>query len=230
MALRKQRVQFEKSVRPLHWAIVLAWLLMGSGARAMGGHFDVDDATVLAPGRCQIELWAVRGESARALHAGPACRVGPVELGLVLDRLSNDEERDRVLGTQLKVATTWLPQLEVGFVVSALRDTTRDVTLLTAYAPATWLVSESVQLHANLGADRFSNQEATLRVGAAGEWAIDSRITLLAERLRVFGLITTRLGVRFALGEHASVDFSGARISGSGHRLWGLGWSWEFGR
>ena len=230
MALRKQRVQFEMSVRPLHWAVALAWLLVASGARAMGGHFDVDDATVLAPGRCQIELWAVRGESARALHAGPACRVGPVELGLVLDRLSNDEERNRVLGTQFKVATTWLPQLEVGFVVSALRDTTRDVTLLTVYAPATWLVSESVQLHANIGADRFSNRDATLRIGAAGEWAIDSRVTLLAERLQVFGLITTRVGVRVALGEHASVDFSGARISGSGNRLWGLGWSWEFGR
>jgi hypothetical protein len=33
----------------------------------MGGHFDVDDAAVLAPGRCQIELWAVRGDiSARS--------------------------------------------------------------------------------------------------------------------------------------------------------------------
>ena len=231
MALpRQQRVHNERAVRLAHHAIVLAWLLVGSAARAMGGHFDVDDATVLAPGRCQIELWAVRGESARALHAGPACRVGPVELGFVLDRLSNDEERNRVLGTQLKVATTWLPQLEVGFVVSALRDTTRDVTLLTAYAPATWLISESVQLHANLGADRFSNREATVRIGAAGEWAVDSRVSLLAERLRVFGLITTRLGVRFALGEHASVDLSGARISGSGSRLWGLGWTWEFGR
>jgi hypothetical protein len=230
MALQTQRVQIERAVRPAHRASVLAWLLVGSGARAMGGHFDVDDATVLAPGRCQIELWAVRGESVRALHAGPACRVGPVELGLVLDRLSDHEERDRVLGAQFKVATTWAPQLEVAFVVSALRDTTRDVTLLTVYAPATWLVSESVQLHANLGADRFSNRDATLRAGVAGEWALDSRVTLLAERLRVFGLITTRVGVRFALSEHASVDFSGARISGSGNRLWGLGWTWEFGR
>ena len=211
-------------------AVVAAGLLMGSAAGAMGGHFDVDDAAVLAPGRCQIELWTVRGEAVRSVHAGPACRAGPVEVGLVLERLSSDEERDNVLGAQLKVATGWLPQLDVGLAVAALRDTTRGVSLLTAYVPMTWSIGDTVQLHANVGADRFSNRGATRRLGVAGEWALDPRIALLAERFQAFELIVTRVGLRFAIGEHASIDVSGARISGSGNRLWGLGWSWEFGR
>lgn len=223
-------MQIEMGVRPRRRVVALLWLLVGSQAGAMGGHFDVDDAAVLAPGRCQIELWALRGESLRSLHAGPACRAGPVELGLVLERLSVDEERDSVLGAQLKVATAWLPQLDVGFVVSALHDTTRGVSLLTAYVPLTWSVGDSVQLHANLGADRFSNRGTTHRLGVAGEWAFDPRATLLAERIHALELIVTRAGLRVALGEHASVDLSAARVSGSGNRLWGLGWSWEFGR
>ena len=230
MAQTREWMRSEMAHRARRWAVVAAGMLMSSAACAMGGHFDVDDAAVLAPGRCQIELWTLHGESARSAHAGPACRAGPVELGLVFDRLSSDQERDNVLGAQLKVATAWLPHLDIGFALAALRDTTRGVSLLTAYVPVTWSVGDTVRLHANLGADRFSNRGATRRLGVAGEWAFDPRVTLLAEHFQAFELIATRVGLRFALGEHASIDLSEARISGSGNRLWGLGWSWEFGR
>jgi hypothetical protein len=199
-------------------------------ASAMGGHFDVDDAGVLAPERCQVELWTVRGESTRVLHAGPACRVGAVELGLIFDRLLNDERHDSIAGAQLKWVGAWLPSVDGGVVVAAARDTTRDESLVTAYVPVTWSVRPALQLHANLGIDRVGGSAQTRRVGAAGEWTLDDRFTLLAERFRTFGVMATRLGLRVAFGEHASVDLSGARVSGSGNRLWGLGWSWEFGR
>ncbi|WP_269758539.1 hypothetical protein [Variovorax sp. E3] len=59
------------------------------GAQA-AGHFDVDDAGTLDPGQCQYETWWGRTgtEPVTGFHFGPACRVGPVELGLNFDRTS----------------------------------------------------------------------------------------------------------------------------------------------
>jgi hypothetical protein len=210
--------------------IALAVASAAGAASAMGGHFDVDDAAVLAPERCQIELWTTGGESARAWHAGPACRLGAVELGLILDQVSTGERRDPVAGAQLKWVGAWLPRVEGVVVVAAARNTTRGESLVTAYVPVTWSVSAALQLHANLGVDRTGGSAHTRRLGAAGEWALDHRVTLLAERFRTFGVVATRLGLRVALGEQTSVDLSGARVSGSGNRVWGLGWNWEFGR
>ena len=37
---------------------IACWWWMSAGAAcAAGGHFDIDDASVLAPGRCQVETW-----------------------------------------------------------------------------------------------------------------------------------------------------------------------------
>src|SRR5262245_38936155 len=196
----------------------------------MGGHFDVDDASVLAPGRCQVELWALRGEEARLGHIGPACRVGPVEVGLTLERLSNAGEHATLAGAQVKWVTSLSSQVDIGVAAATLHDTTRGGDLFTAYVPLTWSVSDAVQLHANLGADRNRDGRTTSRLGVAGEWALDQRVTLLGERFRLLDVIATRVGLRFALGEQASIDVSGARISGSGNRVWGLGLTFEFGR
>jgi hypothetical protein len=216
------------SRRPCGVAVALA--LAASNAAAMGGHFDVDDATVLDPGRCQVELWALHGEDARLGHVGPACRVGPVEVGLTLERLSNGAEYASLLGAQVKWVGALAPQLDIGAVAAAAHDATRGGDLFTVYVPLTWSVSEAVQLHANAGADRNREGRTTSRLGVAGEWALDQRFTLLAERFRLFDAIATRAGLRIALGDPASIDFSGARISGSGHRVWGLGLTFEFGR
>lgn len=210
--------------------IALALALFAANAAAMGGHFDVDDAAVLAPGRCQVELWALRGEAARLAHLGPACRAGPVEVGLTLDRLSDGGEHATLAGAQIKWVTTLAPQVDVGAVAALTHDTTRGGDLFTVYAPLTWSVGEAVHLHANAGVDRNREGRTTSRLGVAGEWALDPRVTLLGERFRLFGAIATRAGVRIALGEQTSIDLSGARISGSGNRVWGLGLTFEFGR
>ena len=62
-----------------------------------GGHFDVDDAAMVEPGRCQVETWWLRAPAAvtTLLHLGPACRVGPLELGLNLDRVAATGETTR---------------------------------------------------------------------------------------------------------------------------------------
>lgn len=126
--------------------------------------------------------------------------------------------------------TDWLPDVSVGVVAAASRDTTSGVNLVTAYVPVTWSLGSAVQVNVNLGLDHLSNRGNTSRLGIAGEWALDERFTLLAERLHAFDVILTRIGVRIAVGEQASVDLSGGRISGSGNRLWGLGLTVEFGR
>ncbi|HEU5294733.1 MAG TPA: hypothetical protein VFU71_08080 [Burkholderiaceae bacterium] len=218
------------SALPRAAAVAIVCVLAAHTAAAMGGHFDVDDASVLAPGRCQVELWALHGEEARLGHVGPACRVGPVELGLSLERVSGDDGRVNLVGAQIKWVTTLWPQVDAGIAVSALRDTTRGRELYTVYAPVTWSLSRAVQLHANVGGDRNGEGRHTSRLGVAGEWTIDERFTLLGERFRLLDAIATRAGVRIALGEQASIDVSGARISGSGNRVWGLGLTVEFGR
>ena len=209
-------------------ALALAGVV--TGAAAAGGHFEVDDAALLPPQRCQVELWALRGEVLRLAHFGPACRVGPVEVGLAFDRLSEDAQHDAIAGIQVKWATALAPQLEVGLVASASRDTTRGVNLWTVYAPLTWSATDSLQLHANLGGDSLGQRGTTKRLGIGGDWAPDRRFTLLAERLWALDVAVTRVGLRVAVGESATIDASGARLSGSGNRIWGLGLAFEFGR
>ena len=57
-------------------------------AHAAGGHHAVDDAAILEPGECQVETWAdrERGGDRTLVHVGPACRIGPLEIGVNLDR------------------------------------------------------------------------------------------------------------------------------------------------
>lgn len=211
-------------------AAVLTLSLLTCRAAAMGGHFEVDDAAVLEPGRCQVEVWALRGEDARLAHVGPACRAGLLELGLNIDRVWGDERAANIVGAQAKWVTTLWPQVDGGLVASALRDTTHGTWLHTVYVPISWTVSAAIALHANVGGDRSSEGRRTSRLGVAGEWSIDERFTVLAERFRLLDAIATRIGLRVVLGEQASIDFSGARVSGSGNRVWGLGLTIEFGR
>src|SRR5947207_2801992 len=80
-------------------------VLLASHVQA-GGHFDVDDAGTVDPGQCLVEVWASRTGTRPALdgqHLGPACRVGPVELGLNVDRFSRSGDRSQVFtGPQVK--------------------------------------------------------------------------------------------------------------------------------
>ena len=223
-------MQIVVSVRPHRPAVTLVLALAGSAASAMGGHFDVDDAFVLAPERCQVELWTLQGESLHSAHLGPACRAGPLEVGVILERLSGGGLADRIAGAQLKAVTNWLPDVNVGLVAAASRDTTKGVNLLTAYVPLTWSLSNALQVHANLGVDRLGERGRSRRVGIAGEWAFADGITLLAEHFSALDLTLTRCGLRIALGEQASLDLSAARVSNTGNRLWGLGLNFEFGR
>jgi hypothetical protein len=205
-----------------------------SGSRAAGGHFDVDDATVLDPGRCQVETWIARvpAEAATVFHVGPACRVGPIEIGLNFDQLRVTDEARNGLGPQLKwVADPLVGSVSAGVVWGAYFDLTRGGRpLQTLYTPFTWAATETLRLNANAGADWGFSGVRTRRIGASGEWAANETLTLIAERLSFSGAWSSRLGARFAVSESVSVDLSAARISPSASRVYVIGLNHDFAR
>jgi len=62
-------------------AIALAVMAAASAAQTAGGHFSVDDASLVEPGRWEQETWYSRSRrGADLLHAGFNFRVGAIEL------------------------------------------------------------------------------------------------------------------------------------------------------
>ena len=223
-----------RRLRPPHFVLHAA-LALAAGSAGAGGHFDVDDADTLAPGRCQVELWAGRAEASSTgfQHVGPACRVGPVELGLNLDRASSPDGRSRAVGPALK--WTWYGQPDdplraaVEFTVAwDLRNHGRPSRQWLL--PLTWQPLPSLQVHANLGADwAVGTGVRTRRLGAAAEWAVDEKLSFILERNRAQGAWTTRGGLRFGLAPELTLDVSAARVRAGG-AIYTVGLSYEFGR
>jgi len=201
---------------------------------AAGGQFDVDDAAILEPGRCQVETWFSRlpAEAGTVFRIGPACRVGPIEVGLNFDHLRGLDQSRNGLGPQLKWATDPLScPLSAGVVWGAYFDLTRGGRpLQTLYAPVTWQVGETLRLNANAGVDRGFTGVQTRRLGASGEWDVDSALTLIAERLTLSGDRISRLGARFNLSESVSLDLSAARVTPSTTRIYMIGLNHDFAR
>ncbi|MDM0114123.1 hypothetical protein QTI66_18360 [Variovorax sp. J22R133] len=217
------------------WAFLgAAWL--ASHAQA-GGHFDVDDAGTLDPGQCQYEIWA--GHSTRRVvnffHLGPACRVGPVELGINYDALRGTDDRLDLLGPQVK--WTFFGQspdavLAAALSVGVFHDLRQGGRWGAQWVvPVTWHVSEPFFVHANLGQDWSPGDGArTPRAGIAIEWTLNPQFSLIGEYNRAFELTTTRAGLRYSITPLISVDVSLARIGPNGVRAFVVGLNHEFKR
>ena len=205
-----------------------------SSVSAMGGHFDVDDAAVLAAGRCQVEIWAalarVRGQHGQ--HAGPGCRIGPVELGINVDRAVEQGLRESNATAQLKwVVDPVLPHLSAGLVVGIGRQLGQGGgATASLFTPVTVFASEEWQFHFNVGTDRSADGVRTRRVGLAGEWVVSDRFSVIAEHIRLLGDSNSRIGVRVGLGDTTSIDMSLARTVNGRDRRWSVGLNQEFGR
>ena len=214
------------------WFFVLTPLALV--AHAAGGHHEVDDATVLDPGRCQVEAWAIDGRqpALRALHLGSACRFGPIEWGLGLDGLRQGGKGATSAGPQLKWVSELIPQrLAVGFVTGTTWQLHgKALAVTTTYVPMTaWLgPGGSLQLHANLGQDREAGVGVRRRWGVAMDWSVDDKLLLTAERRSQLAQALTRCGARWNLTPLSSLDFSVGR--GSGATLIAIGFSQEWQR
>ncbi len=222
---------------PCYWLSLAVGILgLSLQARAAGGHHAVDDAAMLEPGQCQLETWVDRdSHGARSLiHLGPACRIGPIELGLNLDGIdSTDMGATTVIGPQIKWAHPLTETLSAGVVLGAnWQDRSPSFVASTLVFPLTWQSSDTVTLHINVGRDfRRGGEPDTNRAGAAVEWAPLPTWSFLAERWREGDADLWRAGARYAVSQSVSIDVSRAQgLHGSEPAAWTLGLNWAFAR
>ena len=213
---------------------LFANLAASPGAHA-AGHFDVDDASTLDPGQCQYETWWGRTgvEPVTGFHFGPACRVGPVELGLNFDRTSVSGVHSVTGGPQLKwnfygqaADAPFSAAVSMGAVFDLKRGGRAGGQFVV---PLTWRPLESLQIHANAGADWANGTGArTPRGGIGVEWALNDTVSLIAERNRAAGLWTSRIGGRFSFTPLISLDVSASRTGPRHVRGVAVGLNHEF--
>ena len=213
--------------------LVICWgLWSGTAALAAGGHHAVDDAAMLEPGQCQLELWLEEGDDRRRLqHAGPACRLGAVELGLNLDRSrTRGEPRLSSWGPQLKWVTALRPGLAVGAVWAATwQDRGPRLAGQSLLLPLSWQAGESLALHLNIGRDFRRGAADVTRRGLALEWTPLPQWQGLGEYFHDGQRGHARLGLRYLASDTLSWDLSRARPRGAaGGAWWSLGISWTF--
>ena len=220
-------------------ALATALCLLAGGDAWAGGHLDVDDSGTLDPGQCQYEAWFGRTgvEPVRVWHLGPACRIGPFEVGLNIDRLAVGDNRDWVLGPQLK----WLFWGDANSVWSAAVSATASFEVRHRHGrpggqlllPVTWHPDRSLWVHGNIGVDwALGNGAHTPRGGVGVEWAFHEKLSLIAERYKSFDAWTTRAGLRYSITPLITIDLTASRTRDGQQDVRGfvLGINHEFSR
>ena len=193
----------------------------------------MDDASMLAPGRCQVETWWTSAPgTSTAAHVGPGCRFGPVEWSVNVDRFWSPTTSSSTLGPQLKwAASPVIDRLSVGIIAAVdLRAQGDARTTRTIYLPLTWMPYRSLAVNANIGADWVGGNGRTRRLGLSGEWSASDRATVIAERFGANGEWVSRLRLRVALGAFLSLDVSAARTGPQATKLFAIGLNHDFAR
>ena len=209
--------------------------LLNLSAQAAGGHHAVDDASLLEVGTCKVESWAERETGgARSLHhVGSGCRVGPVELGLNLDKERQDgSDAASSFGPQIKWAYALTESLSIGAVASAkFNSGSPRYASTTLVIPLTWRVTDTLSGNVNWGRNFLRGGLGQPRGGISLEWAPVSDFSLVAERFREAVNNATRLGARYALTPDIKLDISRTRsLNAGGVSWWTVGVGWEFAR
>lgn len=201
---------------------------------AAGGHHGVDDAAVMDEGQCKVEGWGTRTRGdGNLLHAGGGCRVGPVELGAAAEHARSGGAWSTGYGLQVKWAAPLTQDVSVGLLAGAgwqahVHPSYYGSSLIGLL---TWKAVDSVSLHVNLGRDFVHQGKDEKRWGVAAEWFAAERWSFVAEKFAVQAVHLARIGVRHAVNESFSVDWSAARALGGGQPLiWTLGATWVFDR
>ena len=209
--------------------------LVSLSAQAAGGHHPVDDAAMLDVGKCKLEGWAERetGGARTLQHLGTGCRVGPVELGLNLEKEKQVTlDAATSFGPQIKWAFLLNDVLSVGVVASAkFNSQSPRYASSTVVLPLSWRATETLSVHANYGRNFLRGGVGQPRGGVSLEWAPITDVSLVAERFREAANNSTRLGARYALTPDVKLDISRARsLHAGGVSWWTAGVIWEFDR
>jgi hypothetical protein len=202
-------------------ALLTAGFLGAATTHAAGGHFIIDDATILDPGRCHVETW-VEHNGGTTLTLGPACHAGGVEWSLGLEGPTTGSLVTWSVAPQAKVA---FPLPDERFAVGAavglvLADQLRDFEGAYALVPFTWTAAWG-DVHLNAGYDWNRNGKDILRGGASAyaplHGPVDGVVAVFAEN----GDWSSQAGLRFWLVP-GSVSLDGSVTRGL-HRG-GDGW------
>ena len=208
-------------------AVATAVLCACAAAHAAGGHFAVDDASLLDPDRCEEETWVSRGErGTQLLHAGVNCRVGPVEL----DGAGEHSRAGDASATQWNLEVKWAHDLNeawsIGLDAQPFWSVQQDPHYVgtRSYAILTWKPTHELVLNANAGRDWLRRDHDFARGGVSFEWEAWDRWTLIGERYLETGTHYARAGTHWAGGRRWSLDLSYAhRLAGPGASTWSLG-------
>lgn len=196
-------------------------------AQAAGGHFAVDDASLLDAGACEQETW-ISGlrRGAQLLHAGVNCRVGPIEL----DGAGEHARGDGASATHWNLEFKWAHDLDaswsIGLDAQPVWSVQQDPHYVgtRSYAILTWKAAARALVNANAGRDWLRRDGDFARGGLSLEWQAVDGWTLIGERFLESGTHYARIGTHRAGERGWSADLSYAqRLAGPARSFWSLG-------
>jgi hypothetical protein len=161
-----------------------------AGVATAGAPLVTDDASVVTPGTCQVEVSGTAARGAHAFTVQPACNfVADTELAVGASRnRAGDDGTSSSLVVQLKHVFIADPDdaWALGAEVGAERDTAAPAgrsAFATGYARAlaTWTPNDSLELDFNAGAGSTRGSGGYALAGVAVQYALTPAIRLLGE-------------------------------------------------
>jgi hypothetical protein len=217
--------------------VVLTGLLLPFHVFAAGGHHAVDDAAIVDPGQCNLELWAERANRDRRQlqHAGVGCHLFGVEAGINADRETAQAASSlHMHGVQLKWATELRPQLAIGLVAAMGWQDQTPRSQRSVLVPMTWTPREDLAIHLNLGRALLRGADDRTQRGIAAEWQMTPDWQALTEYFHDGQRPLTRLGLRRTLSDQLTLDLSFAKTPAAARAAregwWTIGANWTFGQ
>ena len=224
------------SLRSRLCASMAAPLLLLSANAFAAGHMDVDDPFTMAPGECQFETWAGRasGDRDKLWHLGPACQVGPVQLGLNVDGAHVPGERALEVGVSMKwnflggSESVWSAGLSGAVTFDAMHGGRQGGQLLL---PVAWHPHERLWVYGNIGSDWSTGSGVRTERGGLGiEWALmPERLSFVAERNKAGDEWTSRAGLRYHVSPQLNIDATVSRVDGTHNTGFVIGLHYGFG-
>jgi hypothetical protein len=211
---------------PVRYASATGFLVVATAfvgpARAAGGAYLVDDASITPAGHCQLESWFQALSGGQSLLAvNPACTTGAVEWTLGLASQAHPTLR------QAAPAVKWMlrdPDTHGWGLALQANVTYGNGHALTqsAYAAATVGLDAARRwsLNTEVGATRLQGSTWRPLAGAGVEFRLAAAVTLLAEHLwSPQGPSVSQAGVRWLLGDN-SIDLIAGHSSAQTHDRW----------